>query len=68
MKFNKIILVLVLFSLFIFLSSCDDNNNVIDNNTEETTNNGDSIDNQNENIDESNPDDGINWPNEIIWP
>ena len=73
MKFSKIILVSLLFMMFLFISSCDDNNiEITDDKTEETNNNEDKKDDNKDSKDdgskESNPDDGIDWSTEIVWP
>ena len=73
MKFSKIVLISLLFMMFLFISSCDDNNiEITDDKTEETNNNEDKKDDNKDSKDdgskESNPDDGIDWPSEIVWP
>ena len=74
MKFSKIVLISLLFMMFLFISSCDDNNiEITDDKTEETQKSEDKkddkeTDSKDDGSKESNPDDGIDWPTEIVWP
>lgn len=79
MKFNKLLLMLSLLFL-VLLMSCGDNPDVINSDNTDNISENDSNDEKdvneskkedstnNDNSSESNPDDGINWPSEIVWP
>lgn len=64
MKYRKKVLLCLVFVVF-FISSCDIDTTDSNNQNDPTTEDYDPL---KDDFDDSNPDDGINWPSEIVWP